>query len=341
MNKFGYKGKLIPAVLFLVLSVLILSAGEVIKIGSTAPERSPWSDALRRVSREWEKITGGRVSLKIYSGGITGNEEDTIRKVRFGMLGGAALTNMGMVKIHPEVYVLNTPFLFKSDDELKYVLDKMKPYFEQKFEEKGFKVIVWTLAGWVHFFTKEPALTPDDMKQFKIGFSTGEPEMEQAWKRMGYHVVPTHLKDLLMALQSGMVDACYLPPLFAGLGQYFPLVPHLNELRVAPLLGSIVIAEKIWKRIPSEFHQPMMDYCDSLTDELYQTILDLEREAIDSMKKHGLIVNAPAAATLPDWAEQARLGVEGMIGKTFSQETYDQVLEHLNEYRKTNDPRQY
>jgi TRAP-type C4-dicarboxylate transport system substrate-binding protein len=330
------KTKAFPVILFLILSVLILSAGEVIKIGSMAPDRSPWNDALKKISREWEKITGGQTRLKIYAGGITGNEQDTIRKVRFGMLGGAALTNMGMVKIHPEVYVLNTPFLFQSDAELKYVMDKMKPYFEQKFEEKGFKVVVWTLAGWIHFFTKEPALSPADMKKFKIGFSTGEPEMEQAWKRMGYHVVPTHLKDLLMALQSGMVDACYLPPLFAGMGQYFPLVPHLNELRVAPLLGSIVVAKKVWNKIPSEFHQPMMDYCNNLADELYQTILNLEADAIDTMKEHGLVVNTPTKETLPGWAEQARLGVEGMIGKTFTQETYIQVLEHLNDYRKTN-----
>ena len=330
------KTKVLPVVFFLILSVLILSAGDVIKIGSAAPDRSPWSDALKKISREWERITNGQTSLKIYPGGITGNEQDTIRKVRFGMLGGAALTNMGMVKIHPEVYVLNTPFLFKSDEELKYVLDKMKPYFEQKFEERGFKVIVWSLAGWVHFFTKEPALSPADMKKFKIGFSTGEPEMEQAWKRMGYHVVPTHLKDLLMALQSGMVDACYLPPLFAGLGQYFPFVPHLNELRVAPLLGSIVIATKVWNKIPSEFQKPMMDYCNSLTDEFYQTILDLEAEAIATMRQHGLVIDTPAEESLSSWAEQARLGVEGMIGKTFSQETYDQVLEHLNDYRKTN-----
>ena len=330
------RSRIIPVATFLILTVFIFASGDVIKIGSPAPDRSPWNDALKKISREWEKITGGATKLKIYPGGITGSEQDTIRKVRFGMLGGAALTNMGMVKIHPEVYVLNIPFLFKSDDELKYVLEKMKPFFEEKLEEKGFKVVVWSLAGWVHFFTKEPVQAPADMKKFKIGFSTGEPEMEQAWKKMGYHVVPTHTKDLLMALQSGMVDACYLPPLFAGLGQYFALVPYLNELRVAPLLGSIVIADKVWKRIPAEYHQPMMDYCNGISDELYQTILDLEAEAISTMTEHGLIVKSPPDETLPGWAEQARLGVEEMIGKTFSQETYDRVLEYLNDYRKAN-----
>ena len=159
--------------------------------------------------------------------------------------------------------------------------------------------------------------------------------MEQVWKRMGYHVVPTRLKDLMMALQSGMVDACYLPPLFAGMGQYFPFVPHLNGLRVVPLLGAIVVSKKIWDKIPSEYHQPMMDYCDSLAVELYQTILDLEAEAIDRMKEHGLVVETPPAETLPEWYEAAQQGVEGMIGKTFSKETYDLLMEHLNDYRKS------
>jgi TRAP-type C4-dicarboxylate transport system substrate-binding protein len=214
-------------------------------------------------------------------------------------------------------------------------MGKMQPYFEKRFVEKGFKVVVWTLAGWIHFFTKQPATTPDELKKLKIGFSTGEPDIEQAWKRMGYHVVPTRMKDLLMALQSGMVEACYLPPLLAGMGQYFALVPHMNDMRVMPLIGAIVISDKVWNKIPSEYHQPMMDYCDSLTDELYQTVLDLEAEAVESMKEHGLVIDTPAPEAIPEWIELVRQGVEGMIGKTFSKETYDLILEHLNDYRKT------
>ena len=37
----------------------------VIKIGSIAPDRSPWNDGLKELGREWERISQGTVKLKI------------------------------------------------------------------------------------------------------------------------------------------------------------------------------------------------------------------------------------------------------------------------------------
>ena len=317
-----------------VLIPLFSSATDIIKMGTSAPERSPWVDAMKEMSRGWERISQGKVKVKIYAGGIAGNEEDTIRKTRLGTLSGAAVSNMGVVKIYPDAYVLNAPFLFNSEEELEYVLEKMKPRFEKEIEDRGFKVIIWTMAGWVHFFTKEQALHPEDMTKFKIGFSVGEPEMEQAWKKMGYHVIPTDLKDLLIGLQSGMVNAFTLPPLIAASGQYFPLAPHMNSLKVAPLLGAVIISERGWKNIPAEYHEPMLELTRGLSDGLYEETVKLEKEAVEAMKKHGLMVYSPPSESLPLWKEAAQEGIEELVGRTFSAEIYKQVLDHLSEFRK-------
>lgn len=77
-----------------------------IKIGSIAPEGSPWHDTLNAIARAWAKITDGTVTLKIYPGGIAGSETDMLRKMRFGTLDGAVLTNMGMTQVNPNLFVL-------------------------------------------------------------------------------------------------------------------------------------------------------------------------------------------------------------------------------------------
>lgn len=317
----------------LMLAMSLLTA-EVIKIGNIAPDRSPWNDALKEIAREWEKITGGQVQLKIYPGGIAGGEEDMIRKMKVGTLGGAVLTNIGLTKINPDAFVLSTPFLFHSDDEMKYVMSQLNPVFERQIKEKGFMVIIWTMSGWVNFFSKNPVLYPQDLKRQKLAFSTGDPEMEQAWKKSGYYIVPTELKDLMMALQSGMVDAFYLPPLVAGSGQYFALAPHMCSLKIAPLVGGLVIMDRIWEKIPQNFKQSMMDVVTRVSKKLDVETDSLEKKALDSMKKNGLVIHDAPADSLGKWKEAAEKGMDELVGKVFSKEIYEKLLQILKEYRQ-------
>jgi TRAP-type C4-dicarboxylate transport system substrate-binding protein len=312
---------------------LILPA-QIIKIGSVAPDRSPWDAALKEIAREWAAITNGQVKLKIYPGGIAGGEEDMIRKMKVGTLGGAILTNIGLTKIDADAFVLSTPFLFQSEKEMAYVMSRLNPVFEKQIQEKGFKVIIWTMSGWVNFFSKERVLYPQDLKKHKLAFSTGEPEMEQAWKKSGYHIVPTELKDMMMSLQSGMVNAFYLPPLVAGSGQYFALAPNMCSLKIAPLVGGLVIMDRIWEKIPQNFKQPMMAAVDKASAKLAVETEALEKKALDSMKKNGLVINEPPDDSLAKWKEAADKGMDELVGKVFSREIYEQLLRILQEFRQ-------
>lgn len=320
------------------LAVLLLAAlalpAQVIKIGSIAPDRSPWDDALKEIARDWERISGGQVRLKIYPGGIAGGEEDVIRKIKVGTLGGAVLTNIGLTKINPDAFVLSTPFMFHSEAEMAYVMERLTPTFEAQIKQKGFKVIIWTMTGWVNFFTKVPVFYPQDLKKQKMAFSTGEPELEQAWKKSGYLVVPTELSDLMMALQSGMVDGFYLPPLIAASGQYFGVASHMCSLKIAPLVGGLVIADRLWERIPENQKKEMMAAVDRVSKKLAGETERLEQKAIDTMKKNGLVIHEAPADSLAKWKEAADKGMDELVGKLFSREIYDKLQAILEEYRR-------
>lgn len=327
-------------ILVVLLSLFLLSGtldALIIKIGSIAPERSPWDKAIEKLGREWGKISGGKIKLKIYAGGVVGNEKDMIRKMRLRKLGGAALTNVGIVHIYPEAFVLNTPMLLTSEKELDYVFEKMKPFFEKGIEEKGFKVVIWSLTGWLNFFTKKPVLLPKDLRKHKISFTSGAPDLEQAFKKAGYHIVPNDLKDLTMGLESGMVNAFYLPPLMAASGQYFAQAPNMLSLKVSPLLGGIVLSRDAWEKVPNQYKKKMMEVAEKVAKELYQEILRLEEEALTEMKKHNLVINDIPAGSLDTWRGAVNEGMDALIGKAFSKEVYDQVIKHLSDYRKAHE----
>jgi TRAP-type C4-dicarboxylate transport system substrate-binding protein len=311
------------------------SGAVVIKIGSIAPSRSPWDKALERMARDWERISNGTVQVKIYPGGIAGSEQDMIRKLRLGVLQGGVFSNMGLAKIDHSLTVLSLPFLFHSREEFNTVFDRMKPAFEKSIEEKGFKTMLWTLAGWVNFFTKTPVVDPDDLKRLKVSVTADFPEIEQVWKKMGYEVVTGGTSDLMIQLQSGAVTAAYLPALLAGSGQFFALVPHMLSPSLAPLIGGLLLSDKAWAAIPADLHQPLLDAVAAAARGLYDETMGLEADAVKMMKDNGLVVHDPPAAALAKWREAAGRAVDGLIGTVFSKEIYDHIIAHIQEYRKS------
>ncbi len=309
----------------------------VIRIGTIVPLRSPWVKELKRLNLEWIKITGGKVRLQIFPGGILGSEEDMVRKIRMGILGGAVFTIRGINIIYPDSYVLSIPFFMKSDGELDYLMEKMAPTFQREIEKKGFKVIAWSQAGWVNFFTKNPVFLPKDIKTHKLAFAPDAPKMEQAWKKAGYHIVPNNLKDLMMGLQSGMVNAFYLPPLLAASGQYFAQATNMCSIKVAPVVGGFLLSKRMWKKVPEEFREKIIEVTKKMAVNLYTETIKLEEEAITEMKKHGLIINDVPPKDISIWKADADKGLKTLIGKAFSKEIYDMAVRHLLEYRKVND----
>ena len=322
------------AVLALAASAAPAAGTVVIKIGSIAPERSPWGKALEKVARDWERISNGTVQVKIYPGSIAGGEQDMIRKMRLGVLQGGVFSTMGLAKIDHALTVLCIPFLFHSQEEFNAVFDRMKPVFEKAIEEKGFKTMLWTLAGWVNFFTKTPVVDPDDLKKLKVSVTADFPEIEQVWKRMGYEVVAGDTNGLMIQLQSGAATAAYMPALVAGAGQFFALVPHMLSPSLAPLVGGLLLSDKAWAAIPADMRQPFVDAVGAAARGLYEETMDLEADAVKMMKDNGLVVHDPPAGALAKWQEAAGRAVEGLIGSVFSKDIYDQILGYIQEYRK-------
>jgi len=310
------------------------SGAVVIKIGSIAPGRSPWDKVLQQVANDWERLSKGSVLVKIYAGGIAGGEQDMIRKMRLGVLQGGVFSGMGMAKIDHSLTVLVIPFLFSSREEFNAVFERMKPTFEKTIEEKGYKAMLWTLAGWINFFAKTPVLEPDDLKKHKISVTADFPEIEQVWKRMGYEAVTGDNNDLMIQLQSGAVTALYLPALIAASGQYFALAPHMLAPSLAPLVGGLVLSDKAWASIPAELHQPFLDAVSAAAKGLYEETMRIEADAVKMMKDNGLIVHDPPAAALAKWREAADKAVSALLGEVFSRETYEQVMGYVRDYRK-------
>ena len=98
---------------------------ETLKLGTLAPEGSPWHEGIRDIAEDWKAQSSGDLEVRIYAGGVIGDEHDMVRKMRIGQLHAAALTGDGLSRIAPEIKALMIPMMVRSDDELNYVRDRL------------------------------------------------------------------------------------------------------------------------------------------------------------------------------------------------------------------------
>ncbi|MBW2009177.1 MAG: TRAP transporter substrate-binding protein DctP, partial [Deltaproteobacteria bacterium] len=72
---------------------------EVIKFAALAPEGSAWIKEMRRLEKDLKAESGGRLILRIYAGGIAGDEIDVLKKIKIGQIHCAAFSGVGLGKI--------------------------------------------------------------------------------------------------------------------------------------------------------------------------------------------------------------------------------------------------
>ncbi|MDC7126190.1 MAG: TRAP transporter substrate-binding protein DctP [Spirochaetales bacterium] len=326
---------------FLLFSILLLSAAVfqvnaiTLKLASLLPSGTEWDRSLNSMANDWKEVTDGRVQIKIYPGGIAGGEADVIRKMRIGQIDMAVLTSTGMMSIVPDSFVMNLPFMLESEDELDFIVENVTPMFDEAFKEKGFIVLTWSKTGWVNFFTRDKVITPEDMKKTKFSGPVTQPELTSCFKKMGMNVIPVDLPDLLMSLQSGMVDSIYTAPMAAASYQWFAITDNMLDMRVSPVLGGIVITEKAWRRIPDKYKEELFAAARSMSKDFYSEAERLEAKAIDVMVDNGLTINEPEADTQEKWQKLLGVDYSVLVGddNIVSKEIYNEVSTMLKEYR--------
>ena len=326
------KTKLIAiAILLLLCSGAVSARPIIIKLGSPTPEGSPWHDALQELAAEWKQISGGQVQVRIFPNGIAGDERNMIRKMRINTIQAAVISGAGLNDIAADSIVLSLPLLFQSDRELAYVFSKLKPDLESDLEKAGFKMIAWTKAGWLYFFSRHPVIYPADLKKQKLAASDVDVSMAPALKNLGFSTVTLTLNEIMAGLTSGMVDACYTVPLGAIAYQWFGIAKNMCKLPMAPVLGGIIVSERIWRRIPESIKPELLASARRVGRKLEDQNGRMEREMMEIMREHGLKEHPVPSAAEKEWRELFSRGIASLVGEQFSAEAYNRVVQLLNE----------
>jgi TRAP-type C4-dicarboxylate transport system substrate-binding protein len=309
------------------------AAPPTIKLATGAPVGSSWHDALNGLKQEWQRISGGSLEVKVFAGGTAGDDTELVRKIRRRGMDAIAVSGIGLSRIDKAVDCLNIPMMVDSYEEFDFIRERMAPKVEARIEAKGFKVLNWADIGWVHFFTKTPVRTLDDIRRLNLWISAGDPDTASLYKEMRFQVMPLPITDMLTNLQTGTIQAFQAPPLFAMLERSYEAAKNMVNVRWAPLVGATIISERAWNAIPAKLRPEMLAAAKKSGEKLRDEIRRLDRDAVVQMKKRGLNVIEADAAILADWRKQAEEAYPKLRGKMVPADLFDEVKRLRDQYR--------
>jgi TRAP-type C4-dicarboxylate transport system substrate-binding protein len=297
----------------------------VIKLATLAPNNSAWHEIYKDMGARWSELSGGRGILRIYPGGVAGEEADVIRKIRIGQLHAGGLSLPGLARITPAVNALAIPMAVETPDDLARVRRVLEPKLEAVFAEEGYVLLNWGDVGWMHFFLPGADGSLDAVRRYRF-VAWSEDSTLDIWREAGFRSAHLNLSDVLPGLQTGLVDAVGTTPLVVLSNQWFPMVPHMVDLPWAPLVGATVVDRRVWSRIPEDLGAKLREAARETGVRLQTEIIRLEEAAVREMAKRGLKVIELTPAERAEWRDFFVSTYPRIRGSVIPAEWFDEAL---------------
>ena len=330
-------GRVLTSAVFVLVFVLILvrpgSAQTIFKIATLAPEGSNWITALRAIDNEVREATGGAVGLKIYPGGVQGGEGAMIRRMRIGQLHGAGFAGTGLSQLFADVLALETPFTFGNYDEVDYVLEQMEDYYRRGFAEGGYAFMGWVEIGFVHLLSKRPIRGRQEMEGMKVWRMLEDPLTGVIFDRAGVNSVPLTIPDVLLGLQTNLIEVVYTSPAAAIVLQWFTRVKYVTDLPIAYAVGAFLIDHRAMDRLTDEQQQVLRDAARRHLKKQRAVSRADNVEALEVIVDQGLELVTPPQEEIEEFQLLVHEALPELLDTAFSRESFDLVRSHLSEFR--------
>ncbi len=319
----------------MVVAVSSLTGQEfTIKFATLAPEGTSWMNVMKEYDAAVRKESGGRVGFRIYGNSVQGDEKVVLRKIRAGQLHSGGFTGVAMGEIAPQVRILDSPFLFRSFQEVDHIYEQYDAEFRKAFEDGGYVLLGWAEVGFVHVFTNSMITKPQDLKNLKMWTWEGDPIAEALFRELDVNPIPLSLPDVLTSLQTGLVDAFYASAYAALTLQWYTRAKYLVDVRLADAAGAVLVSKKYFDKLPPDLQEILLRNGRVYFKRLTELSRRDNAEAIEIMKKRGITPIKASPEDYQYYVDVCKVARRKLVGKVYTQDFLDRVEKTVDEYRR-------
>lgn len=232
-----------------------MASAKVLKVAEVQPAGYPTVVALQNMGEKLKKATDGRLEMKVYAGGVLGDEDQALQQVQLGAIDMIRVSLAPVTTIAPETSVLTLPYIFRDEDHMHKVLDgDVGKTITDKFDKDPAARMIflgWTDAGVRNMITKKPIAKPEDLKSMKIRVQNSAVSLATL-KAMGANPVAMGVSEVFSAMQTGVVDGTENnPPTFVAhnympVTKYYTLTGHFMQPEM------ILFSKTAWNKLSAD-----------------------------------------------------------------------------------------
>lgn len=314
---------------------LYAEAPAIIKFATLAPKGSIFVNVLHDIDKELQEKSGGRLRLKIYAGGVTGDEKDVIRKMRIGQLHCAGFTGIGLGDILPDVRIFDLPFFFKDYKEVDFIKDRVKDRFSKAFEEMDYVLLGWSEVGFVYFFSNTRIDSLDTLRATKMWVWESDPMANILFSAIKLSPIPLSITDVMTSLQIGLINSVYSSPLASIDLQWFTKVKYMLDLPLADATGAVLMTKKYYDNLSPDLQQILKNVFEDNMERLTPLIREANKRSIEELKRAGIKLVYADETIVKKFEEAGKKTCESLTGQLYNRWFLKEIVNAIEGYRKS------
>ena len=327
----------------LFLTTLVLATGLVLalplqaatlKIATVTPEGSQWMKDMRSGAKEIKERTNGRVQIKYYGGGVMGNDQKVLSRIRIGSLQGGAFTPTALANQYPGLNLYGLPMVFDSVEEASYVRSRMDSKLQAGLEDAGYVSFGFAAGGFALLMSNTPISKFEDLKGKKVWIPEGDAISRQAMEALSLTPVTLPLTDVLTGLQTGLIDIVGMSPIGALVLQWHTKIKYMSDLPLVYTMGFMAVDKRSFYKLSEEDQAIVRDVMGRIYENFDKTNLADNDGARDAMLNTGI---ETVSLEVADYNEvrDALMELNGDLAKqgVLGEELYNEMLTYIAEYR--------
>jgi TRAP-type C4-dicarboxylate transport system substrate-binding protein len=177
------------------------------------------------------------------------SEQEALQQVVRGRLQVGIISTLGLASVAPELAVFATPYLWSSPAEGDALLDRQAmQWLTPILDAKGLVLLGLTETGFNDVMSKQPLLTPAEVKGKKIRVSPAA-SSQFFWGSLGANGVQLPLGEMFPGLEQGLVEGADLPFVYYITTPAAKSAPNVTLTRHTHLFNGIVANKAAWSKL--------------------------------------------------------------------------------------------
>lgn len=311
-----------------------VAAEHVLKIATISPEGSYWMERMRSAAREIGQRTDERVELKFYGGGVMGNDQKVLRKIRIGQLHGATFTSGGLSDRAPNVQLYGMPMMLRNQEEADFVRARMDQIFIDRLDAAGFVSSGFAGGGFAKLMSTRPVRNLDDLRGKKVWVPEGDTTSPAALEALGLAPVTLPITDVLTGLQTGLIDIIGASAVAAVVLQWHTKIKYVSDLPVSYIYATLVLDKRAFNRLDQPDQDVVLEVLRETYNEFEQVNREDEIKAMEALASAGIETIAIDHAQLPEWRERVLAANRSLVqAGVIDAGLLTQLEAHLDDFR--------